>query len=79
MFYKGFTMNKENELTVVKNEVGCYSNDMNNKIISGYVYVKDELNYNTELQETVARRVVEKKIVDETEYNFEVSSIDIDY
>jgi integrase len=71
-------MKENNELTVVKNEVGCYSNDMNNKIISGYIYVKEELNYNTELQEKVVHRVVEKKIVDETEYNFEISAINIE-
>jgi hypothetical protein len=69
----------KNELTVVKNgvEVGCYSEDMNNKI-SGYIWnVQEELQRNTELQETVVKKVVEKKIVDEIEYNYDISYINI--
>jgi hypothetical protein len=71
-------MDKETtELTVVKNEVGCYSDNMNNKI-SGYVWnVQKELPGNTELQQKVVQKVVEKKIVDEIEYNYDMSYINI--
>jgi integrase len=65
------------ELTVVKNEVGCYSENMNNKI-SGYVWnIQEELPRNTELQQRVVQKVVEKKIVDEIEYNYDISYINI--
>jgi hypothetical protein len=68
----------KNELTVVKNGVDVgVGNNMNNKI-SGYVWnVQEELQRNIELQETVAKKVVEKKIVDEIEYNYDVSYINI--
>jgi hypothetical protein len=42
--------------------VGCYSDNMNSKI-SGYVWnVQEELQRNTELQEHVVKRVVEKDL-----------------
>jgi integrase len=69
--------NETKELTVVKNEVGCYSDKMNNKI-SGYVWnVQNELQQNTELQEYIVKKVAGKKIIDEVEYNYDVSYINI--
>jgi hypothetical protein len=71
--------NEKNELIVVdvNSEVGCYSENMNDKI-SGYVWnIQNELPGNTELQEHVVKRVVEKKIVDEIEYNYDMSYINI--
>jgi hypothetical protein len=66
----------KNELTVVKNEVGCYSDNMNNKI-SGYLWnVQEELQHNKAAQEEVVKRVVGKKIVETAEYNFDISCID---
>jgi site-specific recombinase XerD len=68
---------KKNELTVVKNEVGCYSDNMNNKI-SGLLWnTQEELQRNTVVQEEVVKRVVGKKIVETAEYNFDISCIDI--
>jgi hypothetical protein len=71
------TKKETTELTVVKNEVGCYSDNMNNKI-SGYVWnVQKELPDNPELQQRVVQKVVEKKIIDEIEYNYDISYINI--
>jgi hypothetical protein len=67
----------KNELTVVDSNVGCYSEDMNSKI-SGYVWnVQEQLPGDIELQERVVKKVVEKKIVDEIEYNYDISYINI--
>jgi site-specific recombinase XerD len=69
------TKKNENELTVVNNEVGCYSDSMNNKI-SGLLWnVQQELPYNIAVQETVVKSVVSKKIVETAEYNFDISCI----
>jgi hypothetical protein len=66
---------KKNELTVVKNEVGCYSDNMNNKI-SGYLWnAQEELQHNTTAQEQVIKSVVAKKIVKTAEYNYDISCI----
>jgi hypothetical protein len=64
------TKKNENELTVVNNEVGCYSDTMNNKI-SGYLWnVQQELPYNIAAQESIIKSVVGKKIVETAEYNY---------
>jgi hypothetical protein len=70
---------KKNEIVSAKrNEVSCYSDDeMNNKIISGYVYVTEQLSNNEVLQDQLAYKIVEKKIIGETEYNFDMSRINL--
>jgi site-specific recombinase XerD len=69
------TEKTKNELTVVNNEVGCYSANMNDKISGLLWQTQEELQYNTTAQETVVKSVVGKKIVDTAEYNFDISCI----
>jgi site-specific recombinase XerD len=62
-------------LTVVKKGVGY--TDINIGIKNGLKIVKEELKQNSDLREKVIKRVVEKKVVEEVELNYDVSNIDL--
>jgi site-specific recombinase XerD len=65
-----------NDLTVVKS-VGNSVLDINTGIKKGIETVKEGLKKSPELREKVIYRVVEKKIIDEVEYNYDLSGIKI--
>jgi hypothetical protein len=62
-------------LTVVNKGVGY--TDLNTGIKNGLKTVKEELKQNSDLREKVIKRVVEKKVVEEVELNYNVSNIDL--
>jgi integrase len=73
----------ENNLVIVENGLardgGYISNkgDINSTIKNGVNLIKKELGTNEELRKKVVLKVVEKKIIDDVEYDFDISEIDI--
>jgi site-specific recombinase XerD len=73
----------ENNLVVVENGLaqdgGYISNkgDINSTIKNGVNLIKRELNTNEELRKKVILKVVEKKIVDDVEHDFDISDINV--
>jgi site-specific recombinase XerD len=64
-----------NNLVVVKKEVE--TGNINSGIKNGIKIVKEELKYNPELQKRVINKVVEKKIIDEVEFDYNISDIEL--
>ncbi|MDR1637197.1 MAG: hypothetical protein LBR93_07650 [Treponema sp.] len=64
------------ELLVVNNN-GVSVSDINSEIKQGIITVKNGLITNPGLREKVINKVVEKKIIHEVEFNYDLSGINI--
>jgi hypothetical protein len=75
---------EKNELTIVNDEVGLmnyinnYGSGLEDKYISGMLYVAEELQRNTGLQDNVLWSVIHKKVVERTEYNLDMNMINVE-
>jgi site-specific recombinase XerD len=68
-----------NEVINVNREVVSENTnrEINSGIKQGISVIKNELNYNSNLRNSVIRKVVEKKIIDDVELDYDVSDINI--
>jgi hypothetical protein len=63
------------DIVLVKRENGNSIVDINIGIKNKIDLVKEGLKYNPELREKAINRVVEKKVVEEIEFNYDISGI----
>jgi site-specific recombinase XerD len=68
-------MNGMIEKGMIKGQSEVVDNQINGLIKNGIDFVRDELKFNPNLREKVIKKVVEKKIVDEFEYDYDISEI----
>jgi integrase len=67
-----------NDEKSVYDYINNFGNDLNDKYISGMVYLAQELQTNTTVQDNILWSVIHKKIVERTEYNLDINQINIE-
>jgi hypothetical protein len=76
----GLVVDTNNYEKSVLNYLSDFGNEtgFNDRFISGMVYIAQELQTNTKVQDTVLWSVIHKKIVERTEYNLDMNQVCIE-